>query len=58
MSTKNILIMKKILALTALFAFLGTASFAAPNHQSKKKHHKHHKHHKHMDKKDDKKTKM
>ncbi len=50
--------MKKILALTALFAFLGTASFAAPNHQSKKKHHKHHKHHKHMDKKDDKKTKM
>ena len=47
--------MKKILALTALFAFLGTASFAATQNQHKKKHHKHHKQHKMADKKMDKK---
>ena len=52
--------MKKILALSALLVFLGTALIAAPLNQQKKKHHKHHKHHKKMDKKDApaKKTKM
>ncbi|MEO6538242.1 MAG: hypothetical protein ABIT07_09940 [Ferruginibacter sp.] len=44
--------MKKILALSVLLAFLGTATIAAPLNQQKKKHHKHHKHHKMMDKKD------
>lgn len=37
--------MKKILALTAFFAILGTATFAATNGPSKGKHHKHHHNH-------------
>ena len=39
--------MKKLLALTAIFALLGTASFAATNNQKIKKHHRHHHRHHH-----------